>query len=467
MHRRDGYCRECDSPSCKLSVRACVGCGFTDPDACMCKEEPAFTQMTRAAAEKLQTKAFLRLQGVTEDFAGEGEPCPVCGALVGIDRDGYFCPGCMQSPTPGDQGCTCKPPLQPGETWVPVDLAAVIDEGCTDPAPVLLAREDGARLLYEGKTHTIAGESESLKTWFALLGAVEVLNGDGTVLFIDYEDTAPGIVGRLLALGCPKDAIVGRFLYVRPDEPYGPVSAVTLKGKLAGRVPQLVVIDGITEAMAAHGLDPNSNVDVATFNAKLPNPMATAGAAVASIDHVTKSKETRGRYAIGAQHKLSAVSGAAYIVELIKPFGHGQHGMAKIIISKDRPGRVREHGHDGVAGIMHLRSEEDGSVLAEIRPGREFQGEQENTTFRPTVLMERISDYCQANPKLTKTALITGTAGNSDHKKLALELLILEGHIVTEPAGRALLHSVHHPFRMAVSNGQKPLSDPDPLSDPI
>lgn len=217
--------------------------------------------------------------------------------------------------------------------------------------------------------------------------------------------------------------------------------------------------------MAAHGLDPNSNVDVATFNAKLPNPMAAAGSAVASIDHVTKAKESRGRYAIGAQHKLSAVSGAAYIVELLRPFGHGLHGTAKIVISKDRPGRVREHCHEGVAGILHLRSEEDGSVLASIAKPREFQGS-ESAEFRPTVLMERISRFCETNPGLSKNALVIGVKGKTDHKKLALELLVRDKFIVAERNGNSYSHKTIRPFRQPGKDQADGRMTPDPEPDP-
>ncbi len=77
----------------------------------------------------------------------------------------------------------------------------------------------------------------------------------------------------------------------------------------------MTVIDGVTEAMSSNGLDPNSNADVATFNALMPKRIAKEGAAVVMIDHVTKSEEGLGRYAIGGQHKLSAVDGSAFTVE--------------------------------------------------------------------------------------------------------------------------------------------------------
>ena len=46
-------------------------------------------------------------------------------------------------------------------------------------------------------------------------------------------------------------------------------------------------------------------------------PIAAAGAAVVLIDHVAKDKEKRGRYAIGAQHKLAGVA-VAYGIEVLR-----------------------------------------------------------------------------------------------------------------------------------------------------
>ena len=47
------------------------------------------------------------------------------------------------------------------------------------------------------------------------------------------------------------------------------------------------------------------------------------------VDHVTKSKDDRGRYAIGAQAKLAGIDGAAYSVKMVSPFGRGRTGRAR------------------------------------------------------------------------------------------------------------------------------------------
>lgn len=333
-----------------------------------------------------------------------------------------------------------------GESWRPVDLTAIVTGGQVDPPPNLLTREDGNCLLYAGKIHTLSGESESLKTWLALLAVAEVITAAGHALFIDYEDSATGIVNRLLALGCAPAAVLDHFSYVRPCEPYGPVGREILATALRC-APLVVVIDGVTEAMASHGLDPLSNADVAKFDAWIPKPMAEAGAAVAMIDHVTKSRETRGRYAIGAQHKLAAITGAAYTVELIKPFGHGLHGMAKILVAKDRLGRVREHSPGSVAGVLHLESQLDGSALARIEAPRQPRAEEPGGGFRPTVLMERVSQTIEGQPGLSGRTVVDLTKGKATGKRTALELLVAEGFVMVKREGSTHRHYSARPYR--------------------
>jgi hypothetical protein len=165
-------------------------------------------------------------------------------------------------------------------------------------------------------------------------------------------------------------------------EPYGPAAQSVLFGALPA-VLTLVIIDGVTEAMAAHGLNPLDNADAATFSHRLPVPFAVAGATVLMIDHVTKAAEGRGRYALGAQHKLAAVDGAAYTIDLLRPFGHGLRGLAKISIAKDRPGRVREHSPRGCAGMLDLESMEDRSVMARITPAPEPAGDERTRNVPP------------------------------------------------------------------------------------
>ena len=79
-------------------------------------------------------------------------------------------------------------------SWAPIDLTDAL-AGHDVERPAMLCRTDGVALLYAARTHQFAGESESCKTWCALLVAAQTLNtATGRVLWIDFEDDQHGIV---------------------------------------------------------------------------------------------------------------------------------------------------------------------------------------------------------------------------------------------------------------------------------
>ncbi|HEY9379500.1 MAG TPA: hypothetical protein VIQ02_20675 [Jiangellaceae bacterium] len=55
-------------------------------------------------------------------------------------------------------------------------------------------------MFYPGRCHTIASESEAGKGWLTQHAAVYELDRGQHVLYVDFEDEAAAVVGRLLAL---------------------------------------------------------------------------------------------------------------------------------------------------------------------------------------------------------------------------------------------------------------------------
>lgn len=344
-------------------------------------------------------------------------------------------------------------------TWAPVDLAPVLAGDNLDPPPTLLARTDGPCLLYPGRVHLVMGEPETAKGWLVMHATATVLEAGGTVAYVDFEDTAAAIVSRLLSLGASPDAILARFLYIRPDEP------LTLKGpsraafdRIAAAAPALAVFDGFTDALALHGLDLLSNTDIAAWRKLAPRPLAQAGSVVVEVDHVVKSRENRGRYSIGAQHKLAGAD-VAYSLDVIKPFARGRQGKVKITVAKDRPGHVRTHqADDGRIALMTLDSHDGGGVTVTLDPP-EHTGE----AFRPTFLMERLSRAIEEQPGLSKRGLRKAVPGKNDAKDLALELLITEGYIAARHEGNADRHYPSNPYREDLDNPDRaPVPRPCP-----
>lgn len=332
-------------------------------------------------------------------------------------------------------------------SWQEVDLANL---DASPDTPTILQRDDEQPLIYPGKTHLIFGEPESCKGWFVLLAAKAELAAGRHVLYIDFEDSPAAILERLRSLLVPPEQIHQHFHYLRPDEPYDLLAQKTL-APLLEHQPSLVVIDGVTEAMMIHGLKLTDNTEAAQFMDRFPRHLSRTGAAVLLVDHVTKDREGRGRWAIGAQHKLAAIDGAALGLETLTPFGRGRRGKVKITVQKDRPGHIRALCEDGRRlAEMRLNSDPDGGVTIDLAVPLSTD------VTGPTYYMERISRALEEHGPLSKNGIrgIRGI-GNKDLVDAAIEILINRGFVEVEKRGQAHMHHLAQPFR----------ENPDPEED--
>jgi hypothetical protein len=72
----------------------------------------------------------------------------------------------------------------PLSSWGAIDLGPVLrGERVTSP-PTVLARDDGIRLLYPGRLNAAIGETESLKSWFAVLASKQELTDGQHVVYV-------------------------------------------------------------------------------------------------------------------------------------------------------------------------------------------------------------------------------------------------------------------------------------------
>lgn len=321
-------------------------------------------------------------------------------------------------------------PDEAQRTWRPTELDDVLDGTWRPPEPTVGHRSpDGVGLFYRGKQHTVASESEGGKSWFLLAAALDEIVHGNHVAYFDFEDDRGPVVGRLLALGASPDRIRSYFHYIRPESPMTvPANRADVDGLMSEYAPTLGVIDGVTEAMVMHGLDPLDNRDAATFGRMLPRRLTQWGAATVSLDHVTKAGETRGRYSIGAVHKLNGLDGAAYVLENRRPFGIGIQGVSSIRIAKDRPGQLRKHALPNASGLHWFADLLLDSTLAEghteaaiIAPNSDPANK------RPTRIMRRISDELAKHPEgLPQRVIQDIVIGKTDTIRLALSHLISE-----------------------------------------
>ena len=322
-------------------------------------------------------------------------------------------------------------------TWWPRNLGAVLAGEEEEPPPAVLTRFDGRALLYAGKINGILGESESGKTWVALEAVRQRLADGARVTYLDFEDSANGIVARLRALAVP-DADFARLAYIEPDQILDGVASDDLREHLDQTRPDLIILDGVNAAMTLLGLDLTSNTDATKFNQLLLRPLSLTGACVVVVDHVPKNKDNRGKGGIGAQAKRAMMTGCALLADVAEPFGRGMTGRLRLYVDKDRPGHVRAISAEAkFAGTAVLESDADtGGVVVTIRPPDNAPTREEKQQGRNSLLMEAISDYLFTSPRRTSLAGIREATGrNRDDVKAALDELIERGHVERQGGG--------------------------------
>ena len=335
-------------------------------------------------------------------------------------------------------------PVAPA-TWAPLDLTNVLNGTLVLRQPTLMPRTDGHCLLYPGMVHSMQGESESGKSMLAQAEAARTIHAGNLVLYIDHESDQVTVVNRLLKLGATPEDIRHGLDYVRPEaHPMAATADTVAWQALLAKPYALAIIDGVTEAFSIFGVKSNDNDEVTSWGRHVPRTIADrTGAAVVVIDHVTKSAEGRGRFAIGAQAKMSYLTGASYGVEVIKPLGVGMRGELSIRVGKDRPGLVRPQSGTYRAGdrtqqaaIAIIDSTDGETIQYTLEPPRATDPTGQHNTFRFTYFMEAISRLLEdAGKPVSKRGIRAAVKGDNGKLDEALASLITEGYATTTPQG--------------------------------
>lgn len=348
-------------------------------------------------------------------------------------------------------------------SWEPLDLAAYLDGTHEPEAATLLPRGDGQCLLYPGRLHSFHGESESGKSLVAQAEVSRLLAAGERVLFIDFESDARTVVPRVAAMGAPAAAIRERLRYVRPQEPPTDAAGQAALNVLLSERYALAVIDGLTDALGMFGSSSLDLDEVSRFMRAFPRRIAReTGAATVVIDHVTKASDTRGRFAVGSQAKMNALDGAAYVVEVEQPLGLGLRGVVSLRIAKDRPGTVRPScgtyrktdRTQLAARVVFDATGDDGrtEVTVEAPTSRVGQESSEADRWRPTGLMERVSDWLATVVEPATVKDIAANVGGSrrEYVVAAIDALVSEGFVTVANGGRnRKLHTLARPYRQA------------------
>jgi hypothetical protein len=349
-------------------------------------------------------------------------------------------------------------------SWLPVDMQPVLDGQDCRPVPTMGRRSDGLRLLYPGKEHSISSEPECGKTWWVLLQVLSVLQDGGRVVYIDFEDDQYVIGGRLISMGGRAFMGPGQFRYVRPDTA-PPDEAVGRLCAFDDGVADLVVLDGVTEGMGLMGLDIVSNRDITAWRSVAKKAMRL-GAAVLSTDHETKSKDTRGRFAIGGGHKLAGLNGVMFKMENVRPLNSASSdGLTRVYFTKDRNGRLRENAttndkvqpQDGLTHLGDLRYNHETQRwdFYPPKPAKEDAPGAVPRDHRERVA--KIEEWLKANPaggpKIRIKAAIGGRGTLADQ---AVEWMLADGRLKETKVGNSKIITFSDAWKVAESSPPKP-----------
>ena len=317
-------------------------------------------------------------------------------------------------------------------SWKPIALKDYYDGLFQAPIATLLKRTDGHGLIYEGRVHSIYGESESGKSWIAQIATAECLKNDKKVIYIDFESDAIDIVNRLKALGVSRANLLQYFSYIRPegardaDDPYW---QAILEPKSA----TLIIIDGVTESLTMWGGESKDNDAITRWMRIFPRTVATAsGAAVVLIDHITKNAETRGRFAIGGQAKLATIDGAAYLVEPLEALAPGRTGTLTMRVTKDRPGFVRK-----IAGMWRKSDRTQEAAIFTIDSTRAQMEyiisvpllEDELESNKEFKKQKEVAEFIHNHPGASRRLVAEGITGSKDAIGERLSELVAGGWV--------------------------------------
>lgn len=333
-------------------------------------------------------------------------------------------------------------------SWGPVDLRPILDGSYEPEMPTRLARNDGVLLWYPGRVNGLAGPPESGKSWLALEGCRQTMLDGGNVVYIDFEDTAQGIVSRFQSLGLSNDIISARLTYIRPEQSFGPLEQEELFQALDSARPAVTVVDGVNASMTQLGWDLSSNTDATKFHQIFLQPLTRNGSAVVLADHIPKNGDAN-RYAIGAQAKLAMIDGVQLGVRCVKTFGRGTVGELSVTINKDKLGNVRPHSVKGERGVdliaritVDARNE---PVKIDIQPPSEKLENTEKNSLN--IIMIRLSKWLEEHPGEHPTMeIIRCNEGRDKDKRAALGQLRELGYVRLAQRGKGNYYALVRPY---------------------
>lgn len=309
------------------------------------------------------------------------------------------------------------------------------------PEPTWVRRTDGTALFYAGLVNGVFGDPESAKTWLAQIAVVEALDAGQSAAMIDVDHNGPNhTAARLLLLGARPEHLADpdRFRYYEPEDGEELRAAVD---DVVARRPAVVLIDSLGEIFPMLGVKTNEGDELTAALRLVCARPAAAGSCVITIDHLPKGTEARATgFAIGSIAKKRMIRGSYLRVEARTQPAPGAIGRITLRIEKDTNGSLRRSSGGGYAGTFTLDSTAEHVTTWTI--GRDETPKNDDGTFRPTHVMEKVSRYVESNDQCSVTDLRRGVGGKAKVVDTAVAILLDEGFLTTLPGARN--STLHH-----------------------
>lgn len=293
----------------------------------------------------------------------------------------------------------------------------------------------GAGWVITGKRYLMPSPSGQGKSLTGLIVAVDVVEAGGTVAILDVENGEDEYARRLadvleardesgaLASACSAHLRYYAWPAVRTDW-----AAEEWAATLAGV--DLVVLDSSRFMLSAAGLAEDSNDDYAVFANAILMPLSRAGIATLTLDNTGHA----GDRARGASAKRD-LNEVVYNLSAGEEFDRDKPGVVRLERKRSRFAELPAELHVPIGGGVY------GPLVEEAAP------RPADDAFRPTTLMERISEALEQEPGMSTNEVTGAVKGKKDAKRLALRLLIEDGYVRVEVHGQARKHFAESVYR--------------------
>ena len=209
----------------------------------------------------------------------------------------------------------------------------------------------------------------------------------------------------------------------------------------------VMVIDPLSAIASALGLDfDTSNAEYVSAYDRLIQPLTARGVAVLLLENVGHAEDAK-RRAKGASAKSDRAD-----ITLAASVSANPPGL---LIRATKVRSIRAPFQRGAEWLVPMDSQR-------IEP----HGQSSDAPFRPTRIMERVSETVERDEGLTANAIRTAIGGRSEYVTLALQLLIAEDYIEAQKDGQAHRHRSLKPYREGDDPNQVQPS-PNQVPDPV